>query len=376
MKTICEHTYCTGCGLCASLCPVSSITMKPGKMGHLFPKINNKKCIDCGLCEKSCPALNPVELIAAQHAYAAWSKDDADYRSSTSGGASSVLSQYIINKGGVVYGCSVLCGAKIEHIRIEKKEDLHKIKGSKYVQSSIVKVLTQIKKDVKEKRIVLFLGTPCQIAAVQKLFKNTPDNLFLVDLVCHGTPSQRSLHDYLKRYVPLDEIEDVRFRSEEGYSIKVFSKNKNVYTSSELWSCRNKDYYYNSFMDGYSLRDSCHKCKYSSPNRCSDMTIGDFWGLGKEMPCEDIPEHKFGISLVLPITAKGRTLFNEISNAMNVFKRPISEAINGNDQLQHPKEISMKARIYRFFQPIIGDKGSYDVVLFFIKLKSLTKKLF
>lgn len=371
MKVICEYDICTGCGLCASQCPVSCITMKAGKLGHIFPNIDGKKCIDCGLCTKKCPAINPVDLQASQHAYAAWSKNETDYRSSTSGGASSVLSQYIILHGGVVYGCAVQSGAIIEHIRIDRQEDLYKIKGSKYVQSSIVKVLPQIKKEVKEKRRVLFIGTPCQVAAVKKLFANAPDNLFLVDLVCHGTPSQKLLHNYLKRHVPLNIIDDIKFRSEKKYIIKVISNNSIVYTSQE----RNKDYYLSAFYDGFTLRDSCNQCRYATPNRCSDITIGDFWGLGKELSCEDIPEHKFGISLVLTNTEKGQTLLHEISNTMNVYERPVIEAINGNDQLRHPKEKTKQATIYRFLQPLFGDKGAYEFIVGLVKLYSKSRKL-
>jgi len=373
--TICNNHSCTGCGLCAAQCPVSCITMKAGKLGHLFPKIDNNKCIHCGLCRKKCPALNPTEMHTPKHAYAAWAKDEKDYRSSTSGGASSVIAQHIINQGGVVYGCAVLPGAIVEHIRIDEKEDLYRIKGSKYVQSSIVNVLPQIKQDIKENRKVLFLGTPCQIAAVKKLFTDIPNNLYLVDLVCHGTPSQKSLHNYLQRHVPLNIIDGISFRSEDGYRIKAFCGNQILYSSPELLTCRYKDYYYNAFIDGYSFRDSCYQCKYANPKRCSDITIGDFWGLGKESPGDDIPEHNFGISLMLPITTKGQILFNKIVERMEVKERPLSEAINGNGQLQHPIEKSRKVFFYRFLQPILGDKNSYVLVMKVTKVCSLCYKI-
>ena len=364
MKVICDYNICTGCGLCASQCPVSCITMETGKLGHIFPNINCKKCIDCGLCSKNCPALHTIELRASQHAYAAWSKDESDYRSSTSGGASSILSQHIIHLGGIVYGCAVLPGAVIEHIRIEKKEDLYRIKGSKYVQSSIVRALPQIKKDVREKRLVLFIGTPCQVAAVKKLFSSIPDNLFLVDLVCHGTPSQKSLHNYIKQHVQLNIVDDVKFRNETEYVINVFSKNSIIYTSPS----RNKDYYLSAFWNGFSLRDSCFLCRYATPQRCSDITIGDFWGLGKETSCEEIPEHKFGISLVLTNTDKGQTLFHEVHDSMNVYERPVSEAVNGNDKLKHAKIKTKSTMVYRYLQPFLGDKIAYKFVMGLVKL--------
>ena len=375
MKTICEHHSCTGCGLCASLCPISCITMKPGKIGHLFPNIDNKKCINCGLCLKRCPILNPIDLSSSQHAYAVWSKDESDYRSSTSGGASSVFSQYIILKGGVVYGCAVLQDAIIKHIRIDKIEDLYKIKGSKYVQSSIVEVLPQIKKDVKEEKPVLFLGTPCQIAAVKMLFKETPENLYLVDLVCHGTPSIRFLHNYLKRYIPIGKIDNIKFRSEKEYVINVFSGNTLFYSSKKTYNYQHKDYYIDAFMNGFSLRDSCHQCIYATSKRVSDITIGDFWGLGRELSCEEIPEHKYGISLVLTNTKKGQSLFQTISNKLNVFERPITEAVNGNERLRYPKEKTKMTATYQFCQPFMGDKGAYVFVMKLAKLYSQLRKL-
>lgn len=376
MRKICEQNSCTGCSICAAMCPVSCITMKAGKLGHLFPHIDSKKCINCGLCTKNCPALKPVELSAPQKAYAAWSKDESDYRSSTSGGASSVISQHIIRHGGVVYGCAVLPGARIEHIRIDKIEDLYKIKGSKYVQSTITESLRFIKKDIKEKKTLLFIGTPCQIAAVKNLFKIIPENLYLIDLVCHGTPSQKSLQDYLKRHVPLDKIDDIKFRSEKGFIISAFSNNTTIYSSPELWTYRYKDYYYNAFMDGLSYRESCFQCRYANPCRCSDITIGDFWGLGKETSCEQIPEHEYGISLVLPITKKGETLFHDVTKSMNVYERPVSEAINGNNQLRHPVNISKMARLYRASQPVLGDKNAYYSVIGLMKLYSKIKNIF
>ena len=375
MLRIIDNSQCCGCGLCASQCPTSCIDMKPGKLGHLYPDIDNKKCINCGLCQRICPSLHPLELTPPQHAYAAWAKDESDYKSSTSGGASSVIAQHIISQGGVVYGCAVLQGAIVEHIRIDKKEDLYRIKGSKYVQSSIIKVLPQIKQDIKENRTVLFLGTPCQIAAVRKLFTDIPNKLYLVDLVCHGTPSQKSLHNYLKRSVPLAKIDNISFRSEEGYIIKAFSGGQLIYSSSELWSNRYKDHYYNSFFDGFSFRESCYQCRYASPHRVSDISIGDFWGLGKETPCDEIPEHEFGISLILPNTRNGLSLFHEVSTAMNVFERPISEAISGNNQLQHPKEKSKLASIYHFLQPVLGDKIAYDIVRKLMSLFYITRRL-
>ena len=99
MERVCDYELCTGCGLCASNCPKGSISMsKRDSFGHLYPIINTGTCIDCGLCQKNCPILNPSELMMPSVAYAAWSKDEENYISSTSGGAASVISQYVIEK--------------------------------------------------------------------------------------------------------------------------------------------------------------------------------------------------------------------------------------------------------------------------------------
>ena len=48
---------------------------------------------------------------------------------------------------------------------------------------------------LESKRPVLFCGTPCQTAAVERTF-GRPEGLLLVDIVCHGVPSPRVLEQY------------------------------------------------------------------------------------------------------------------------------------------------------------------------------------
>lgn len=140
MKLICEKELCTGCGLCAARCPKHCISLVAEELGHLYPSVDQKKCIDCGLCQKACPSLHDTVCLYPSVAYAAWSKDEEDYRSSTSGGMASVLTHYFLANVGIVYGCTVIPGIEIKHIRIDNLKDAYKLKGSKYVQSSIVDV--------------------------------------------------------------------------------------------------------------------------------------------------------------------------------------------------------------------------------------------
>lgn len=365
MKLICDYKDCTGCGLCAARCPKQCIEMKPGFLGHLYPEIDQDKCIDCKLCQKGCPSLQDIESSYPKKAFAAWSKDEEDYVTSTSGGAASVLSQYVISKGGVVYGCSVLPNIQMAHIRVDNLEALHLLKGSKYVQSQIKSIIPKLRKDVKDGLLVLFIGTPCQVAAIKQLYKITPDNLYLVDIICHGTPSNKFLKDYIQKDLKIDvaRVTNVKFRLPDAFSLCVFEKDKLLYKSNNLWTHRYEDLYYNTFIDGFTYRDSCFSCHYAKPERISDITIGDFWGLGNEVSDKEIPEHKNGVSCVLPITEKGIQLVKAICHSLNIYERPVTEAINGNDQLRHPKSKDWRISMYQKLQNLTGVKAAYYIMM-------------
>lgn len=362
MKLICNKKDCTGCGLCAARCPKQCIEMKPGFLGHLYPEIDQDKCIDCKLCQKGCPSLQDIESSYPKKAFAAWSKDEEDYVTSTSGGAASVVSQYVISKGGVVYGCSVLPNIQIAHIRVDNLEALYLLKGSKYVQSQIKGIIPQLRKDVKDGLTVLFIGTPCQVAAIKQLYKTIPDNLYLVDIICHGTPSNKFLKDYIQKDLKIDaaRVTNVKFNA---FSLCVFEKDKLLYKSNNLWTHRYEDLYYNTFIDGFTYRDSCFSCHYAKPERISDITIGDFWGLGNEVSDKEIPEHKNGVSCVLPITEKGMQLVEAIRHSLNIYERPVTEAINGNDQLRHPKSKDWRISMFQKIKNLTGLKAAYYIMV-------------
>lgn len=377
MKLICDKKECTGCGLCAARCPKHCIEMKPGFLGHLYPEIDQSKCIDCKLCQKGCPSLQDIDSSYPKKAFAAWSKDKEDYVTSTSGGAASVMSQYVISQGGVVYGCSVLPNIQIAHIRVDNLEALHLLKGSKYVQSQIVGIIPQLRKDVKDGLMVLFIGTPCQVAAIKQLYKTIPDNLYLVDIICHGTPSNKFLKDYIQKDLKIDaaRVTNIKFRLPDAYSLCVFEKDKLLYKSNNLWTHRYEDLYMDTFIDGCTSRFSCNTCHYAKPERISDITIGDFWGLGNEVSDKDIPEHKNGVSCVLPITEKGMQLVEAIRYSLNIYERPVTEAINGNDQLRAPKAENNEIKRFRTLCGTFSIRRSYQITIWKKLLKRKLKRI-
>ena len=362
MNTVCPDKMCNGCGLCAAQCPLQCICFdEGGTFGHKFPHIDQKRCIDCGLCRKFCPALHSKLTGYPVKAYAAWSKDTDDYRTSASGGIASALSRLTIEQGGVVYGCAMLPDIDVQHVRVDKVEDLRKLKGSKYVQSDMTDVYQQLKEDVGTGRMTLFVGTPCQVAAVKALFKEQPDNLLLVDLICHGVPSVKLLRHHVGNVADYPHYEEVTFRESNAYMMKIHAGGEIVY-KRPLKKPFYQDWYLNTFVDGYTCRDSCYSCRYACEERISDITIGDFWGLGKKYGVRDIPEHPYGCSVVLPITEKGMEAVRCLQATVYLFERPLDEATDGNAQLQSPVRLDWRKKIFRMLFPVLG-RRAYDIVI-------------
>lgn len=318
--------------------------MVEGKHGHLLPNVDKEICSNCGLCKQKCPANTPVNLQLPQKTFAAWSKDIEEYKTSTSGGASAELAKYFISKGGIVYGCAFSSNLKVEHIRIERQEDLALIKGSKYVQSDIRSAIPQIKNDISAGKDVLFIGSPCQVGAIKRMIPDTNKHLYLVDLICHGVPSQRMLTDHIRKKVTPDSSTRIYFRNGCELELSIYSGNGLIY-SSNAYRQPYRDSYYAAFVEGYSFRSSCYSCPYAGSKRGGDLTIGDFWGLKDKD--DIIPDHPHGCSLILSMTEKGKELIDGISANMNMYERALGEAVAGNSQLRHPSKLTIRKQIYR-----------------------------
>ncbi len=330
--------------------------MKTDSKGFFYPKVNTDICIECGLCNKVCPfsIKNQIKQKPVT-AYAAWSINRDIHLSSSSGGAAYIFSKYIIEKGGVVYGCCA-DGLDIKHIRVDKIEDLHKLQGSKYVQSDIRGVFSRVKTDLKNSVCVLFIGTPCQVAGLKNYIKHIPDNLYLIDLICHGVPSQQMLNENILHITQGKHINNISFR--EGTNFRLNVQGDDLKYKSDCW----KNLYYRGFFDSITYRTSCYKCPFARLERVSDITIGDFWGLRN---VEKLPiETKDGVSLLLPSTEKGIQLINLVKEYFNLYERNIDEAVAGNTQLRHPSSHSWGYYVFNTLYPMISfDKSVYCSIL-------------
>lgn len=365
MEKVCEFDICTGCGVCSVVCPKQCISFIEGDFGQILPKVDTSTCIDCKKCERACPALKNNDKNYPLHCHAAFIKDLVDYQTTTSGGAAQALSLLILQAGGCVYGCATLPGANVEHIKVKTPDQLELLKGSKYVQSKAWPIYQDLQNEVKSGRKTLFIGTPCQCAAIKSLFNNKiPENLLIVDLICHGVPSMRFLQTYLQnKGVKLTNVNRLQFRNDNGFQLTAFDRNGNqLYSSQPLFSKIWDDIYYGTFFNGLSYRHSCYTCQFAQSERCGDITIGDFWGLGRNIPTREIPHHDKGISVILSNTSKGQRMVNRLSRLMNIYDRPISEAIQGNDQLRHPKHRNWRNHLFNCIRKWLGVSIAFRIV--------------
>ena len=341
--------------------------MQTDKKGFLYPNVDQSICIECGACERVCPfPASEHDLNSPHTAYAAWLKDKEICSASSSGGAAYAIGSRVLEKGGIVYGCAAN-GVDIRHIRVENIEDLKKLQGSKYVQSDVRGLFSEVRQDLKKGCPVVFIGTPCQVAGLKKFIKNIPDNLLLVDLICHGTPSQQMLREHIANVVPNNRIDNISFREGDSQFILTLSQKKEKIWRADVWSEPLKDMYYRAFMDGISYRPSCHVCTFARAERVSDITIGDFWGLG-EIDSSGNKAHS-GISLILPTTAKGLDFTKELAEDMELIERTVAEAVDGNNQLRHPVFASFGARLFLRLYPHV----SFDMAVRIVTLKMFVR---
>ena len=318
---ICNKKDCTGCFACYNICPKNAIKMIHDDNGFIYPEIDIEKCINCNLCKKVCPAINKLEYQEIQSCYAAQRKNINKLNESSSGGVASVFAESIVKNGGIVYGATYEKSYQLHFIRVDNLKDINKLKGSKYVHCYIEDSYKNIKKDLINKKTVLFIGTPCQIAGLKLFLMKDYDNLICVDLICHGVPSQKYLKDELDKNIDINKITGLTFRNNNNFMIAGKNNNK-VIINIPIEKSR----YLRGFLDCFFLRENCYKCKYANPKRISDITIGDFWGI--ESDSKFYQNKSNGISVILINNTKGNIFFNKCKKMLNLEKRNINEAIN------------------------------------------------
>ena len=315
---------CTGCGACANVCPSGAIEMRPSDEGFLYPHIDQDKCVNCGLCARTCPVNNPKYTNnKTPICFAAMAKNDVREKSS-SGGIFGTLADYVLTQGGIVCGASWNTEKRIvEHTVISQKQDLHKLQSSKYVQSDTKHVYKEIKNALAGEKLVLFTGTPCQNAAVRAVCGDN-DNLYCVDIICHGTPSPKVFRKYLDELDLGGEFIKTDFRDKvDGWKPELTITTT---TTNDTYSkSANQDDFMLAFLKNLCLRKSCGRCPFNKLPRQGDLTIGDFWGVNKKY------DDKRGTSVILVNNKQGEILLSKIKHKLKLLKKvDLSSALPGN----------------------------------------------
>ena len=309
---------CCGCHACASVCAHRAITMQADSEGFLYPVVDKSMCTDCGLCKQVCPVIHQPSPIQPLKVYAARSNDEELRRQSSSGGIFTLLAEAVIREGGVVFGAKFDEKWNVIHSWTETLDGLAAFRGSKYVQSTIGSTYKEVKEFLCQGRKVLFTGTPCQIAGLKRYLRKEYDNLLTVDVICHGVPSPLVWQKYIEEMSIKGSVTSISFRdkthgwAQYACSLSYLEPSFEASTSSKVHTLlmpRSANVFMRGFLADLYLRPSCHSCPARCGKSCSDITLGDFWGIQKVHP--EMNDDK-GCSAVLIHSTKGQVLYNAL----------------------------------------------------------------
>lgn len=344
LPKLADIKLCTGCTACQSICPNGCIEMLQDEFGFRYPQIINPTlCISCRACEKVCPVIFPPESIDKfTGSYAAMSNDLQLRLESSSGGIFSELAINTINSQGRVYGAVYDEDFNVKHYEAITVEELKKMRGAKYSESNIVGIFPQIKTQLNSGIEVLFIGTPCQVAGLKRYLGKEYNNLLCVDFICHGIPSPMVWSAFVDQQKKSEESE------REIVSINLRSKDtgwsKYQYSNCFFFSDGNKQellstqsIFMKLFTSDYISRNACERCLFKGFERCSDITLGDFWGIWDIAP--EMDDNK-GTSVVLIHSEKGEEAWALIQNRIRSQKVSLDQVSEQNPSVL----ISSKSR--------------------------------
>lgn len=344
MINIVEKSKCSGCYACVEVCPRKCIDMVSDAEGFWYPYVDVNKCIKCGVCEQVCP-IKESHTKSTQGdpliAYAAINKNPSVRLKSSSGGIFSALAIYILSNSGVVFGAGFDENFNVVHKYVEHGDDLHELQGSKYVQSRIGNSYHQAEEFLKQGKLVLFSGTPCQIEGLFSYLNKSYDNLITTDLICHGVPSPmvwRKYVEYRRLMANGARPKKISFRA-KNYGWKRYSVSFLFENDTEYRQTLDKDPMMQVFLKNLCLRPSCHDCFFKSKVRRSDITLADFWGVNNVIP--NIDDNK-GVSLVFIQSRKGQELFSRISESVTFVEVDQDTAIVYNTSMIESAAIPQK----------------------------------
>lgn len=329
-----KKNECNGCQMCKEICPKQAIYYKTDQEGFWYPSVDYVKCVKCGLCVKKCPNKTPIiERTKKPKVFAAWSMSKSVRLKSTSGGIFYELASHVLENGGYVAGCVYDDDFKgAHHILINSKKNLPPLMVSKYVESNACGIYPKVKDALSTGKPVLFVGAPCQVAALVSYLDKEYENLILCDFLCRGSNSPKAHRRYIEYLENKYGGKMVFLRSKDkrkGWNN--FGQSAIFDNGKEYYANRNEDvriiaYHYGNLM----MRDSCHYCKFKKiPRVGADITLADFWRINPD----DVDDIDSGVSLVMINTDKGNKWVDKIKDTTVFVEKDIEQALKGNSAI-------------------------------------------
>ena len=336
-----KNSNCFGCGACECICDVGAISIEYNKKGFLEKKIDDNKCIKCYKCDEVC-GLNYHKQAPnrMRKSYFFVNKDIYDRNVSSSGGFVKALADYVLDRGGVCFGAAFDEDLTIHHIEVKNKNDIYAILGSKYVQSRTDKTFINVKEAIERNKLVLYVGTPCQIAGLKHFLGDKENNnLITVDIFCHGVPSPKIWEEYLSEYFDKQNIRYIQFRDKTlGWWQFRF---RIQFTHSEYASYYRppEDPFIKSFLNDIIINDACLDCKYRTKEKYSDFYLGDAWNINK---IKQNMDDNHGITTVVVNSKRAEEILKEIEGKHHVFEIKLEDGVYSRTELFEKKKSSEK----------------------------------
>jgi len=332
-----DHRQCTGCRACRDMCPETAITMTADRHGFYYPSINEELCIGCKSCEIVCPVIHePAAKTLEREAWAGVHHEPDVLTQSASGGAFPAVVK--------AWKPDVVCGVRWDGFcavnDLAYDEDgVRAFSKSKYILSDTNGVYQRTAEEVKKGKRVLFSGTPCQVAACRNIVGDH-ENLLLIDIVCHGAPSQMLLEKHLEELEKSSgkKIISWTFRDKTPVRGRISTRSARVDFDDGSWRHFEirEDAYLQLYYARVAYRESCGRCPFAKPERVSDLTVCDAHHIEELYPDWSI---ETGASTILFHTEKGMSLLPDIRDLMDLREIEYDWAVEHNEQLARPTTI-------------------------------------
>lgn len=330
---------CCGCNACGDVCTHHAISFKTDNEGFWYPNVDMQKCTDCHLCEKVCPIINERDnkkenkIQQEPACYVAIHKNLEIRFDSTSGGVFSALAEETYRNEGFVGGAIYREDFSAVHFISNKKEDLKRIRSSKYLQSDATGFYIEVRNCCETGKPVLVCGTPCQMVALRCYLKKDYENLIIVDFICNSVASPKAHRKYFDYLEDLFQSKAIFFKAKnKELGWRALTKKTIFANGKSHYGVRAIDYYSRAYHSKMIARPSCYDCHFKGYPRKADISLADFWDnnhIAGDMD-DDI-----GTSAVIINTEKGLNFFKKSTKRLFTKSINVKDIEPGNPALLH-----------------------------------------